>query len=318
MAHCISLQWSEHESSYQQLALQGSTKHRSLWGASRTLSFVAGPTEEIFWLCVSRGGHWLSVLMYWICFLFRNFETFEDGWVVDRMHAGISLLLLVNCGLDADRKELSWSCARISPNYTETQFVPHFLKHWTILLGISHLEWFIEWYEHIYSAMIYRVYYGLHATSLYPLNFLQVAWCGRAVVGAIHWEGRTGGRIAMGWWTVVQQAIVLLIYGAPPAQSPNPPRIEYHYHRVVLMEFVNLFSFDSYLFMFHIGSSIHKIWSWKEAHLQVCRFMAMTTAQLCHNPCWPLAPAHVSTVDSFWKDLTKVCCQETLQRISCN
>ena len=33
--------------------------------------------------------------------------------------------------------------------------------------------------------------------------------------------------------------------------------------------------------------------------------MAMTTAQLCHNPCWPLAPAHVSTVDSFWKDLTK-------------
>ena len=95
MAHCISLQWSEHESSYQQLALQGSTKHLwSLWGASRTLSFVAGPTEEIFWLCVSRGGHWLSVLMYWICcffsFKFWIFRRWVSRWQDGRWHLAAS------------------------------------------------------------------------------------------------------------------------------------------------------------------------------------------------------------------------------------
>ena len=162
MTHCISLQWSEHESSYHQLALQGSTKHLwSLWGASRTLSFVAGPTEEIFWLCVSRGGHWLSVLVYWICFLFWNFGNFRrwvSRWQDARWHLAASAGEL---RLGCRSFGLPWSCARISPNYTETQFVPHFLNHWTILLGISHLEWFIEWYEHIYSAIIYRVYYGL-------------------------------------------------------------------------------------------------------------------------------------------------------------
>ena len=65
-----------------------------------------------------------------------------------------------------------------------------------------------------------------------------------------------------------------------PRQSPNPPKIEYHYHFELLKNGVCQSILIWFLcFMFQIGS-IHKIWSWKEAHLEVCTFMAMTTAQL--------------------------------------
>ena len=134
MTHCISLQWSEHESSYQQLALQGSTKHRSLWGASRTLSFVAGPTEEIFWsVCIPRRAlaeciSVLDLVSFSKCWIFRRWVS---RWQDARWHLAASAgELRLGCrsfGLQF-RKELSWSCARISPNYTETQFVPHFLN----------------------------------------------------------------------------------------------------------------------------------------------------------------------------------------------
>ena len=137
MTHCISLQWSEHESSHQQLALQGSTKHLwSLWGASRTLSFVAGPTEEIFWLCVSRGGHWLSVLMYWICFLFWNFGNFRR-WVESL--TGCTLASRCFCWWIAAWMQIVWGAVlEPCPNFTKL--------HWNSICAalfepLNHSAW---------------------------------------------------------------------------------------------------------------------------------------------------------------------------------
>ena len=236
------------------------------------------------------------------------------GGVVDRMHAGISLLLLVNCGLDADRLG---SCLGAVPEFHQTTLKLNlcciFLNHWTILLGISHLEWFIEWY---YELMVY-------ATSLYPLNFLRLPdaeersleqYIERAELeDELQWDDELLFNKQSFYWSMEHQRSTKTV----AKSSENRVSLSFW---VVEKWSLSIYSHLIPIFLCFILVRVSTKFDHGKRRIWRCVDLWQWQRHNCetHNPCWPLAPAHVSTVDSFWKDLTKVCCQETLQRISCN